>query len=45
MNLVLEEEVKDDGNYYTVVPKSTRVEVSTKHKITKQLSKKKLAKR
>lgn len=40
-----EEEIKDDGNYYTVVPKSSRVEVSTKHKITKQLSKKKLAKR
>ena len=40
-----EEEIKDDGNYYTVVPKTTRVEVSTKHKITKQLSKKKLAKR
>ena len=40
-----EEEIKDDGNYYTVVPKTSRVEVSTKHKITKQLSKKKLAKR
>lgn len=40
-----EEEIKDDGNYYTVVPKTSRVEVNTKHKITKQLSKKKLAKR
>lgn len=40
-----EEEIKEDGNYYTVVPKSSRVEVNTKHKITKQLSKKKLAKR
>ena len=41
-----EEEIKDDGNYYTVVPKqNASKEVITKHKITKQLTKTKLAKR
>ena len=38
-----QEEVKDDGNYYTVVPKTSREVKQTEHKITKQLSKKKLA--
>lgn len=37
------EEIKDDGNYYTVLPKSNNVEALVKHRITKQLSKKKLA--
>ena len=40
-----EEEVNDDGNYYTVIPKQSRVEKIVEHKITKQLSKKRLAKR
>lgn len=41
-----EEDIKDDGNYYTVVPKQkTSEQVSTNHKITKQLTKTKLAKR
>lgn len=40
-----EEDIKDDGNYYTVVPKTSRVEKVTNHKITKQLSKKQLARR
>lgn len=41
-----EDEIKDDGNYYTVVPKqNASKEVSTNHKITKQLTKTKLAKR
>lgn len=38
-----EEDIKDDGNYYTVIPKNTRVSVNEEHKITKQLSKKSLA--
>lgn len=38
-----DEDIKDDGNYYTVIPKTSRVEKVTEHKITKQLSKKKLA--
>lgn len=38
-----QEEAKDDGNYYTVVPKTYREVKQTEHKITKQLSKKKLA--
>ena len=38
-----QEDVKDDGNYYTVVPKTSREVKQTEHKITKQLSKKKLA--
>ena len=40
-----EDEIKDDGNYYTVLPKKASIEVNTKHKITKRLSKKVLAKR
>ena len=40
-----EDEVKDDGNYYTVIPKKSSEKVNTNHKITKTLSKKKLAKR
>jgi DNA repair exonuclease SbcCD nuclease subunit len=40
-----DEEIKDDGNYYTVIPKKARVEVNNEHKITKQLSKKSLARR
>lgn len=41
-----EDEIKDDGNYYTIIPKEnpSKVEVID-HKITKQLSKEKLAKR
>lgn len=39
------DEIKDDGNYYTIVNKSTSSEIaSPKHKITKQLTKTKLAK-
>ena len=38
-----QEEAKDDGNYYTVVPKTSREVKQTEHKITKRLSKKKLA--
>ena len=38
-----QEKVNDDGNYYTVVPKTSREVKQTEHKITKQLSKKKLA--
>lgn len=40
-----EEDIKDDGNYYTVLPKKTSNLVNTNHKITKQLSKKALAKK
>ena len=40
-----EDEVKDDGNYYTIIPQKSSEKVSTTHKITKTLSKKKLAKR
>lgn len=40
-----DDEVKDDGNYYTVIPKTSRIEKTTEHKITKQLSKKQLARR
>lgn len=40
-----EDDIKDDGNYYTVIPKKTSEKVNTNHKITKQLSKKKLARR
>ena len=39
------EDIKEDGNYYTVVPKTSRIKVNLKHKITKQLSKKSLAKK
>lgn len=40
-----EDEIKDDGNYYTVLPKKSSIQVNTNHQITKQLSKKVLAKR
>lgn len=40
-----EDEIKDDGNYYTVLPKKSSISVNTNHQITKQLSKKVLAKR
>ena len=41
-----EDEVKEDGNYYTVIPKKSSSEkIKADHKITKQLSKKRLAKR
>lgn len=39
------EEVKEDGNYYTIIPKKSSEQVVTKHKITKRLSKKSLARR
>lgn len=39
------EEVKEDGNYYTVIPKKSSEKVVTKHKITKRLSKKSLARK
>lgn len=40
-----EDEIKDDGNYYTVIPQKASIKEVTTHKITKQLSKKKLAHR
>lgn len=40
-----EDDIRDDGNYYTVIPKKTSNLVNTNHKITKQLSKKALAKK
>lgn len=41
-----EDEIKDDGNYYTIIPKENHSKVEViDHKITKQLSKEKLAKR
>lgn len=40
-----EDDIKDDGNYYTVLPKKTSNLVNTNHKITKQLSKKALARK
>lgn len=40
-----EDEVKEDGNYYTILPKKSSNIVNTDHKITKQLTKKSLAKR
>lgn len=40
-----EDEVKDDGNYYTIIPQKASEKINTTHKITKTLSKKKLAKR
>lgn len=40
-----EEEVKDDGNYYTVIPPKPRKEAVTTHKITKRLSKKSLVRK
>lgn len=40
-----EDKIKDDGNYYTVIPQKASTPVNNKHKITKQLSKRSLAKR
>lgn len=40
-----ESEIKDDGNYYTVIPKPTSKTIESEHKITKQLTKKQLARR
>lgn len=40
-----QDEIKDDGNYYTIIPKIASNPVETKHKITKQLTNKTLAKR
>ena len=40
-----ESEIKDDGNYYTVIPKPTSKNIESGHKITKQLTKKQLARR
>ena len=40
-----EDDIKDDDNYYTVIPKKTSIEVNNKHKISKQLSKKTLARK
>lgn len=40
-----EDEIKDDGNYYTIIPQKSSKKVNTTNKITKTLSKKKLAKR
>lgn len=41
-----ENDIKEDGNYYTIIPKQkAREEVNTNHKITKQLTKTSLAKR
>ena len=40
-----DEDIRDDGNYYTVLPKKTSNLVNTNHKITKQLSKKALARK
>lgn len=40
-----ESEIKEDGNYYTVIPKPTSKVIESEHKITKQLTKKQLARR
>lgn len=40
-----QDEIKDDGNYYTVIPKITSKPTENKHNITKQLTNKTLAKR
>nr|DAU10987.1 MAG TPA: putative DNA double strand break repair [Caudoviricetes sp.] len=40
-----EEDIKDDGNYYTIIPPTSKIEQVVKHKITKQLSKKRLVRR
>ena len=40
-----ESEIKDDGNYYTVIPKPTSKVLESEHKITKQLTKRQLARR
>lgn len=40
-----EDEIKDDGNYYTVLPKKSSISVVKEHKITKNISNKTLARR
>lgn len=43
IDVTSEDEIKDDGNYYTVIPQKASIKEVVNHKITKQLSKKKLA--
>lgn len=38
-------EIKDDGNYYTVIPKKASITVNNQHNITKEVSKRTLVKR
>lgn len=45
IDVATQEEVKDDGNYYTVIPQKASEKIINTHKITKRLSKKKLAHR
>lgn len=45
IDVTSEDGIKDDGNYYTVIPQKASIKEVTTHKITKQLSKKKLAHR
>ena len=40
-----EEQVKEDGNYYTVIPPKVEVKTEVQHNITKKLSKRSLAKK
>lgn len=40
-----EEEIRDDGNYYTIIPPKSSENVVTNHKITKVLSKKSLVRK
>ena len=40
-----EDQVKDDGNYYTVIPPKVAVKTELQHNITKKLSKRRLAKK
>lgn len=40
-----QEEVKDDGNFYTVIPKKTEIKESKENTISKDMSKTKLARR
>lgn len=40
-----ESEINDDSNYYTVIPKPASKKVESDHKITKQLTKRQLARR
>ena len=40
-----DDEIKDDGNYYTVLPKKSSISVVKEHKITKGVSNKTLARR
>lgn len=38
-----EEDIKEDGNYYTVLPKKANIPTVSNHRISKQLSKKSIA--